>query len=116
MQIAIVWSYMSSWIFGFIEGRKNAITAWKLDGYIPWDEVEKEYGLSVKDLFNAGLLVKRGRYWRDLPFYPYLLSDLGRLLLSEDDFYAIFLIKKGCLEKVLALCLEHLEADEDEDA
>jgi len=71
---------MSSWIFGFFEGRKNAITAWKLDGYIPWDEVEKEYGLSVKDLFNAGLLVKRGRYWRDLPFYPYLLSDLGRPL------------------------------------
>jgi len=98
-----------AFILQFFEGRKNAIEAWKLDGYMPMDDIEREYGLTVDDLFHAGLMVEKN-FWTDLPSYPYTLSKPGRLLLSEDKEYSIILIKRGCLEKVfLALKKQGIE-------
>jgi len=90
---------VSSGIIPFLEGRDNAIKAWKMDGYIPLEEVQQEYGITADDLFHAELLLKKG-YWRDLQCYPYKLSKQGRLLLSHDEQYDIILVKKGCLEKL----------------
>jgi len=90
---------MSSGIIPFLEGRNNAIKAWKTDDYMPLEEVQREYGITADDLFDAGLLVEKG-YWSDLQCYRYKPSKQGRLLLSHDEQYDIILIKHGCLEKL----------------
>jgi len=90
---------MSSGIIPFLEGRNNAIKAWKADDYMPLEEVQQEYGIIADDLFDVGLLVEKG-YWSDLQCYRYKPSKQGRLLLSYDEQYDIILIKHGCLEKL----------------
>jgi len=90
---------MSSGIISFLEGRNNAIKAWKTDDYMPLEEVQREYGITADDLFDAGLLVEKG-YRSDLQCYRYKPSKQGRLLLSYDEQYDIILIKHGCLEKL----------------
>jgi len=90
---------MSSGIISFLDGRDSAIKAWKMDGHIPLEEVNEEFGISADDLFHVGLLIEKG-HWTDLQCYPYKVSSQGRLLLSHDEQYDILLVKPGCLEKL----------------
>jgi len=90
---------MSSGIIPFLDGRDSAIKAWKMDGHIPLEEVNEEFGITADDLFHAGLLIEKG-HWTDLQCYPYKVSSQGRLLLSHDEQYDILLVKPGCLEKL----------------
>jgi len=92
-------------IVSFLKSRNNAIEAWKLEGYTPLDELEKEYELTHEYLFHSGLMVKTN-HWTDRPFFrPYRLSVQGRLLMAEVEELSLILIKPGCLEKLFLICM-----------
>jgi len=106
---------MGCGIVNFVYGRRSARKAWRLEGYTPLDDLEKEYGVTCEYLFQAGLMAEKTIRRVSPPSYPYKISERGRLLMTEDEEYAIILIRPGCIEKVFLTCMAESIRDQNAD-